>query len=163
MQLVLTTKAQKLMKLCEIEGYKNAHDLMEAVWCDSVCPAICMTEGCDYTQYHVQRRGYGLRFKPGAGDGRKSSRTRIGCGEPKLGMNSWPLIPLIGSCQRTWCGRRVDSVRSRSMASHINCLINADSGAEGAGCNRGLDRYSCCSGTIPFLLGRDERCVNAGY
>ena len=96
MQLVLTTKAQKLMKLCEIEGYKNAHDLMEAVWCDSVCPAICMTEGCDYTQYHVQRRGYGLRFKPGAGDGRKSSRTRIGCGEPKLGMDFGRLFRSLG-------------------------------------------------------------------
>ncbi len=47
--LVLTTKAQKLMKLCEVEGFKNAHDLVEAVWCDSVCPAICMTEGCDHT------------------------------------------------------------------------------------------------------------------
>ena len=49
MQLVLTDKAKKLMQLCEVEGYKNAHDLIEAVWCDSVCPAICMTEGCDYT------------------------------------------------------------------------------------------------------------------
>jgi len=49
MQLVLTTKAQKLMKLCEVEGYTNVIDLVEAVWCDSVCPAICMTEGCDYT------------------------------------------------------------------------------------------------------------------
>ncbi len=32
-------QSQKLMKLCEVEGYKNAHDLVEAVWCDSVCPA----------------------------------------------------------------------------------------------------------------------------
>jgi hypothetical protein len=49
MTLVLTTKAQKLMKLCEVEGYKNAHDLVQAIWTDSVCPAICMTEGCDHT------------------------------------------------------------------------------------------------------------------
>ena len=49
MTLVLTTKAQKLMKLCEVEGFVNAHDLVEAVSCDSVCPAICMTEGCDHT------------------------------------------------------------------------------------------------------------------
>ena len=49
MPLVLTTKAQKLMKLCEVEGYKNPLDLAEAFACDSVCPAICMTEGCDYT------------------------------------------------------------------------------------------------------------------
>ena len=49
MQLVLRTKAKKLIKLCEVEGYTNALDLVEAVWCDSVCPAICMTEGCNYT------------------------------------------------------------------------------------------------------------------
>jgi hypothetical protein len=49
MQLVLTEKAKKLMKLCDVEGFKNVHDLAEAVSCDSVCPAICMTEGCDHT------------------------------------------------------------------------------------------------------------------
>jgi hypothetical protein len=49
MQLVLTTKAHKLMRLCEIEGYKSPYDLLEAVAGDSVCPAICMTEGCEYT------------------------------------------------------------------------------------------------------------------
>jgi hypothetical protein len=49
MQLVLTTKSQKLMRLCEIEGYKTPYDLIEAVAGDSVCPAICMTEGCDHT------------------------------------------------------------------------------------------------------------------
>jgi len=47
--IVLTTKAQKLMRLCEIEGYKGPYDLFEAVASDSVCPAICMTEGCDHT------------------------------------------------------------------------------------------------------------------
>ena len=49
MSLVLTEKAKKLMKLCEIEGCENPHDLLQAVIADSVCPAICMTEGCDYT------------------------------------------------------------------------------------------------------------------
>jgi hypothetical protein len=49
MPLVLTTKAQKLMKLCEAEGYANPLDLAQAVIRDSVSPAICMTEGCDYT------------------------------------------------------------------------------------------------------------------
>jgi hypothetical protein len=60
MQLVLTTKAQKLMTLCEVEGYKNALDLVEAVWTDTVCPAICMTEGCDHTAEMEpdQREGY---------------------------------------------------------------------------------------------------------
>jgi hypothetical protein len=49
MQLVLTEKAKKLMRLCEIEGYENADDLIQAVAIDTVCPAICMTEGCEYT------------------------------------------------------------------------------------------------------------------
>jgi hypothetical protein len=49
MTLVLTTKARKLMKLCDVEGFKNALDLVEAVSSNSVCPAICMTEGCDHT------------------------------------------------------------------------------------------------------------------
>jgi len=49
MQLVLTEKAKKLMRLCEVEGYKNPYDLLEAVAGQSVCPAICMTEGCDHT------------------------------------------------------------------------------------------------------------------
>jgi hypothetical protein len=48
MPLALTTKAKKLMKLCEVAGYQNAYDLVQAVWTDSVCPAICMTEGCDH-------------------------------------------------------------------------------------------------------------------
>jgi len=49
MDLVLTDKAKKLMRLCEVEGYKSPYDLLEAVAGDSVCPAICMTEGCEYT------------------------------------------------------------------------------------------------------------------
>ena len=49
MQLVLTEKAKKLIRLCQIEGYENVHDLVQAVALDSVCPAICMTEGCEYT------------------------------------------------------------------------------------------------------------------
>jgi hypothetical protein len=49
MQLVLTEKAKKLMRLCEIEGHKDPFDLLQAVGCDNLCPAICMTEGCDHT------------------------------------------------------------------------------------------------------------------
>ena len=49
MTLVLTEKAKKLMKLCEVEGYHSPYDLVQAVAGDSVCPAICMTEGCDHT------------------------------------------------------------------------------------------------------------------
>jgi hypothetical protein len=38
MQLVLTEKSKKPLGLCEIEGYENVHDLIQAV---AVCPAIC--------------------------------------------------------------------------------------------------------------------------
>jgi hypothetical protein len=47
--IVLTHKAAKLMKLCDLEGFKRLHDLLQASVTDSICPAICMTEGCDYT------------------------------------------------------------------------------------------------------------------
>jgi hypothetical protein len=49
MQVVLTEKAKKLMRLCEIEGYKNPYDFLQAVAGNSICPAICMQEGCDFT------------------------------------------------------------------------------------------------------------------
>jgi hypothetical protein len=47
--IVLSNKAQKLMKLCEAEGFDKLDDLLTLATADSVCPAICMTEGCDYT------------------------------------------------------------------------------------------------------------------
>src|SRR5688572_1681843 len=47
--VVLTNKAAKLMKLCDIEGFEKIEELLSAAITDSVCPAICMTEGCDYT------------------------------------------------------------------------------------------------------------------
>jgi len=40
---------EKLQKLLEIEGYASIETLMEAVLSDSVSPAICMNEGCDFT------------------------------------------------------------------------------------------------------------------
>ena len=39
----------KLDKLIEIEGYDDIADLAEAVFSDSVSPAICMNEGCNFT------------------------------------------------------------------------------------------------------------------
>jgi hypothetical protein len=39
----------KLERLLEIEGYERIEDLMEAILSDSVSPAICMNEGCDFT------------------------------------------------------------------------------------------------------------------
>jgi hypothetical protein len=47
--IALSHKAAKLMKLCDIEGFDILDDLLEAAATDTVCPAICMTEGCDYT------------------------------------------------------------------------------------------------------------------
>ena len=49
MSLVLTEKSKKLMRLCEVWGFKDPYDLLRAVAGNSVCPAICMTEGCDQT------------------------------------------------------------------------------------------------------------------
>ena len=46
--IALSRKAAKLMKLCDLEGLK-LEDLLQASVVDSICPAICMTEGCDYT------------------------------------------------------------------------------------------------------------------
>jgi hypothetical protein len=40
---------QKLKKLIELEGYDDDTDLIAAAVADSVCPAICMNDGCDYT------------------------------------------------------------------------------------------------------------------
>jgi hypothetical protein len=56
----LTSKAAKLMKLCEVEGFNKLDDLLQAAAGDSVCPAICMAEGCDYTAEMEpdQDRGY---------------------------------------------------------------------------------------------------------
>jgi hypothetical protein len=39
----------KLAKLIEIEGYADIIQLMEAVLSDSVSPAICMNDGCNFT------------------------------------------------------------------------------------------------------------------
>jgi hypothetical protein len=47
--IVLSNKAAKLMKLCDLEGFKRLDDLLKASLADSLCPAICMTEGCDHT------------------------------------------------------------------------------------------------------------------
>jgi hypothetical protein len=47
--IALCQKAAKLMELCDAEGFKCVDDLLTVSITDSVCPAICMTEGCDYT------------------------------------------------------------------------------------------------------------------
>jgi hypothetical protein len=47
--IALSNKAAKLMVLCDLEGFKSLDDLLQAAATDSVCPAICMTEGCNHT------------------------------------------------------------------------------------------------------------------
>jgi hypothetical protein len=47
--IVLSNRVAKLMRLCEIEGFRNIEEILFASITDSVCPAICMTEGCDHT------------------------------------------------------------------------------------------------------------------
>jgi hypothetical protein len=39
----------KLAKLIEIEGYETADQLLAAAFSDSVSPAICMNEDCNFT------------------------------------------------------------------------------------------------------------------
>ena len=47
--IALSNKGAKLMQLCDLEGFKSLDDLLQAAATDSVSPAICMKEGCDYT------------------------------------------------------------------------------------------------------------------
>ena len=47
--IALSHKAAKLMKLCDLEGFKRLEDLLKVSMTDNICPAICMTEGCDHT------------------------------------------------------------------------------------------------------------------
>jgi len=58
--IALSNKAAKLMVLCDLEGFKSLDDLLQAAAMGSVCPAICMTEGCNYTTEMEpdQDRGY---------------------------------------------------------------------------------------------------------
>jgi hypothetical protein len=46
--IVLSIKGSKLMQVCEVEGFASIDDLIALVVADSVCPAICINEGCDY-------------------------------------------------------------------------------------------------------------------
>jgi hypothetical protein len=39
----------KLAKLMQIEGYESIEDLAQAILSDSVSPAICMNEDCNFT------------------------------------------------------------------------------------------------------------------
>ncbi len=56
--IVLSTKASKLMKVCEVNGLATLDHLRALSRAD--CPAICMTEGCDFISPMEpnQREGY---------------------------------------------------------------------------------------------------------
>lgn len=49
MVLSLEERHAKLRQLAEIEGYSSKENLLRNHVTDSVCPAICTNEGCDYT------------------------------------------------------------------------------------------------------------------
>ena len=44
------TRRQKLAKLVENGGYDDEFELFETAIMTTVCPAICMREGCDNTE-----------------------------------------------------------------------------------------------------------------
>ena len=46
--IVLSIRGSKLVKVCGAEGFVTVDDLIALSVADSVCPAICMTEGCDH-------------------------------------------------------------------------------------------------------------------
>ncbi len=56
----LSQKSAKLKKLCELEGFRSVDQLLKHAVGDSVCPAICMGDDCDYSTEMEpdQDRGY---------------------------------------------------------------------------------------------------------
>jgi hypothetical protein len=59
MSIVLSNKAGKLLKLCEVEGFKSFDELVQTKTM-AKCPAICMTEGCDHTAYAEPDQDQGI-------------------------------------------------------------------------------------------------------
>ena len=60
MHLTAQLRQEKLAKLLAAEGYDAFEELAEAVFSDSVSPAICIDADCDYTTEMEpdQDRGY---------------------------------------------------------------------------------------------------------
>jgi hypothetical protein len=46
--MIPTREREKLAKLREVEGFETLEAMLEAATFDSVSPAICMNEGCNY-------------------------------------------------------------------------------------------------------------------
>jgi len=49
MTTVLSKRARKLKTLLAAEGFPTLEAFLESTVTDSVCPGICMNEGCDLT------------------------------------------------------------------------------------------------------------------
>ena len=49
MRLSAQTRQAKLEALVAAEGYDNLEQLLKTAVTESVCPAICITEGCSYS------------------------------------------------------------------------------------------------------------------
>lgn len=49
MRITAAQRREKLAKLIAIEGYESIEELARAVLSDSVSPAICMNDGCNFT------------------------------------------------------------------------------------------------------------------
>jgi hypothetical protein len=49
MRISPAQREAKLAKLMEIEGYDNFEELAQVILSDSVSPAICMNEDCNFT------------------------------------------------------------------------------------------------------------------
>ena len=49
MRITAEERRAKLAKLIEIEGFSSIEELVQAVLSDTVSPAVCMNDGCDFT------------------------------------------------------------------------------------------------------------------
>jgi len=83
--IVLTHKAAKLMKLCDLEGYKRLHDLLRAIACVqlSVLKAVsaCRTKWADCV-----REDLWLIVAPARSNDETSKQAHTGqCGEDSPG------------------------------------------------------------------------------
>ena len=47
--IALSNKAEKLLRLLEVEGFASLEELIRLALSDSVCPGICLSEGCNRT------------------------------------------------------------------------------------------------------------------
>jgi hypothetical protein len=56
-QIPAEKRQAKLDLLVESGGYSGLDEMLQAAMADTVCPSICMNEGCEYTaQYEGDQR-----------------------------------------------------------------------------------------------------------